>query len=297
MLERLKALRRRVVLGQMAKFFEKLERIPITRTPAEVGLAYEDISLTATDGLGLKAWFIPSETNDKVVIFNHFLLGNRAGAVPNKDWGNISVDFMPLYKILVDAGYSVFTYDLRNHGASDQAEGNKLGLTNTEALDVLGAVRYVKEHYADSKFYLYSQCYGTVATMKAMEKSPEDFADIEAYVNIQPLTPDGFVTGVSQHMKMEHDDNVLVFSDALKKRTGYSADDGASPAEAVTMPTLVVQVRKDWRTTNESIEDIYERLSTDDKELLWIDDVEERLEGYNYFARKPEKLLEFLASH
>ena len=79
---------------------------------------------------------------------------------------------MPLYKHLVDAGYSVFTYDLRNHGGSAVVEGGKLGLTNTEYQDVIGAVRYVKDHYPEKKHYLYSQCYGTVSTMRAMEESP-----------------------------------------------------------------------------------------------------------------------------
>ncbi len=297
MLQTLKTLRRRFILGQMAKFFQKVDRNPVTRTPDEVDLRYEDISLTATDGVGLKAWFIPSEGSDKIVIFNHFMLGNRAGAAPHKDWGNVTVDFMPLYRHLVDAGYSVFTYDLRNHGESDVYQNGKLGLTNTEYQDVLGAVRYVKEHYPNDRHYLYSQCYGTVATMRAMEKSPDDFADIVAFVNIQPLTPDGFVTGVSKQIGISHDDNVEVFSQALEKRTGYTVQDGGSPAEAVAVPTLVVQVHEDWRTTPESIEDIYERLSTDDKQLLWIEDETERLEGYNYFARSPHELINWLNAH
>jgi hypothetical protein len=50
-------------------------------------------------------------------------------------------------------------------------------------------------------------------------------------------------------MNISHDDNVEVFSRASEKRTGYTVEDGGSPAEAVTMPTLVVQVHDDWRTT------------------------------------------------
>lgn len=98
-------------------------------------------------------------------------------------------------------------------------------------------------------------------------------------------------------MNMDHADNVDVFDRALKRRTGYSIADGGSPAEAVTMPTLLAQVHDDWRTTTDSIEDVFDRLATDDKELLWIEDETERLEGYNYFARNPEKLIDFLDSH
>jgi pimeloyl-ACP methyl ester carboxylesterase len=297
MINALRTLRRRFILRQMANFFEKVDRNPVTRTPDDASLRYEDVSLTSSDGVALKAWFIPSGDSDKIVIFNHFMLGNRAGAVPHKDWGNVAVDFMPLHKHLVEAGYSVFTYDLRNHGESAVYDGGKLGLTNTEYQDVLGAVRYVKEHYPNQKYYLYSQCYGTVSTMRAMDKSPSDFDHIRGYVSIQPLTPDGFVGGVSAHLNISHDENLDVFGRQLEKKTGYSVSDAQSPAEAVTMPTLLVQVHDDWRTTAASIEGIHERLATDDKELLWIEDETERLEGYNHFARNPKKLIDWLDSH
>jgi predicted alpha/beta hydrolase len=297
MLNTLRTLRRRFILRRMADFFEKVDRNPVTRTPGEVGLKYEDISFASPDGVALKAWYIPSDSDDKIVIFNHFMLGNRAGAVPNKDWGNVAVDFMPLYKHLVNAGYSVFTYDLRNHGESAVFQDGKLGLTNTEYQDVVGAVRYVKENYPGKRNFLYSQCYGTVSTMRAMAKSPEDFRDIEAYVSLQPLTPEGFVGGISKHLNMEDTENVAVFGRQLQKKTGYTVADAQSPAEAVTMPTLLVQVHDDWRTTPESIEDVYERMPVADKELLWIEDETERLEGYNYFAKNPEKLLAWLDNH
>lgn len=156
----------------MANFFEKVERNPVTRTPSEVGLNFENISFKSLDDINLSAWHIPSENSEKIVIFNHFMLGNKAGAVPHKDWGNITVDFLPIYKHLVDAGYNVFTYDLRNHGESDVYKDGKLGITNIEYQDVVASVRYVKEHYPNKEIYLYSQCYGTVSTMRAMEKNP-----------------------------------------------------------------------------------------------------------------------------
>lgn len=297
MITALRNLRRRFILRQMANFFEKVERNPVTRTPSDVGLAFDDVELTSPDGVELRAWYIPAEQSDKTVIFNHFMLGNRAGAVPHKDWGNVAVDFMPLYQHLVGAGYSVFTYDLRNHGESAVYQDGKLGLTNTEYHDVIGAVRYVKDHYPNKKNYLYSQCYGTVSTMRAMKESPGDFEDIEAYVSLQPLTPDGFVGGVTKHLGIADDENLEVFNQQLQKKTGYSVSDASSPAEAVTMPTLMVQVHDDWRTTPSSIEDIYARLATDDKRLLWIEDEDERLEGYNYFVKNPAELIAWLDSH
>lgn len=289
-------IKRRIALRQMAKFFSKQLPNPVTRTPREAGLAFEDVSFKTEDGLTLKAWYLPSEGSTKIVIFNHFMLGNRAGAVPNADWGNVTVDFMPIYKALVMAGYAVFTYDLRNHGASEVYKDGTLGLTHTEYKDAVAAMRYANEHYADADKYLYSQCYGTVSTMRAIEQSPDDFKDIKAYVSIQPLSADAFVEGVTKEFGIDDPRNVAAFSDHLEKRTGYTVDQLRVPdlSPAIKMPTLLVQVRKDFRTTNADIEQVYEGLASEDKELLWIDDQVERLEGYNHFARNPDDLVRWL---
>ena len=285
--------KRQVALRQMANFFEKVERNPVTRTPTESGLEYKDVTFKSLDEVNLSGWFIPSESSDKLVIFNHFMLGNKAGAEAHKDWGDVAVDFLPIYKSLVDAGYNVLTYDLRNHGESDVYKDGALGLTHTEYQDVVASVRYAKDQFPNKELYLYSQCYGTVATMRAMDKHPEDFKEIKAYINVQPLTPEGFVTGVTKKFEMEHEDNLEIFGEHLEKKTGYTLEQLEVPAQAVKVPTLLVQVHDDWRTTVESIEEIYANLGTEDKKMLWIEDEDERLEGYNYFARNPEEMIKW----
>lgn len=291
------SIKRHIALRQMANFFERVERNPVERTPDEAGLEYKDVSFTSLDGVNLKAWYIPSANSNKVVIFNHFMLGNRAGAVPHEDWGNVAVDFLPIYKHLVDAGYNVFTYDLRNHGESDIYKDGALGLTNTEYQDVVASVRYVKGNYGDQDVYLYSQCYGTVSTIRAMDKHPDAFEGINAFINVQPLTPEGFVTGVTRKFDMEHENNLQIFGRQLERKTGYALDELEVPAYAVKIPTLTVQVHDDWRTTPESIESIYNNLGTADKKLLWIEGEDERLEGYNYFAINPEEMIEWFDNH
>lgn len=290
-------LKRHFALKQMADFFQRVDRNPVTRTPEEVGLGFEEISFESLDGVNLQAWYIPAKDSNKLVIFNHFMLGNRAGAVPHKDWGNVSVDFMPIYKHLVDAGYNVLTYDLRNHGASDVYEDGKLGLTTVEYQDSVASVRYAKKRFPGMKLYLFSQCYGTVSTMRAMDKHPEDFEGIQAYISVQPLTPEGFVTGVMKKFDMEHEENLDYFERRLKQKTGYGLAELKVPSNAVKIPTLLVQVHDDWRTTPESIEEIFDELGTDDKKLLWIENEEERLEGYNYFARNPQEMIDWFDHH
>ena len=293
------SIKRHFAINQMADFFEKVKRNPITRTPQEVGLAFEDISFESLDELTLKAWYIPSKDSNKMVIFNHFMLGNRAGAVPHKDWGNVGVDFMPIYKHLVEAGYNVFTYDLRNHGESDLYKGGKLGLTHIEYQDAVASIRYVKNRFPEMEYYLYSQCYGAVSTMRAIEKNPKDFGNISAFINLQPLSADAFVNGVTQKFNLAHESNVQKFSNRLEKKTGYSVEQCKAPdvAKSVKIPTLLVQVHNDWRTTTDDIEKVYANLNTEDKKLLWIENEEERLQGYNYFAKHPKEMIEWLDKH
>ncbi len=291
------SVKRHFALCQMANFFQRVDRNPVTRTPDEADLAFEEITFESLDGLKLKAWYIPAATADKIVVFNHFMLGNRAGAVPPKDWGNVAVDFMPIYRHLVDAGYGVISYELRNHGESDVWKKGKLGLTLVEYQDSVASVRLARERSPNAELYLYSQCYGAVATIRAMEKHPKDFEGIRAFVCLQPLTPEGFVTGVTKKFGMSHKENVSYFGDRLENATGYRLEQLGVPAEAVSVPTLLVQVHDDWRTTRVSIEGIYEGLDAKQKKLLWIEGVDERLEGYNYFAERPSEMLAWLDQH
>ncbi len=80
----------------------------ITLTPADIGLAYEDISLTASDGMKIAAWYIPAATARGVVLFSH---GNA---------GNIS-DRLDSIRIFHSLNLGVLIYDYRGYGRSQGA--------------------------------------------------------------------------------------------------------------------------------------------------------------------------------
>jgi pimeloyl-ACP methyl ester carboxylesterase len=120
-------------------------RMPLSRTPAEVGLAYEDVAFTASDGVGLRGWLLPHGGAGKApaVVFVHGWpwnrLGNTAGRQPFEDR---DVDFLPAARALHDAGMNVLLFDLRNYGESDR----KLPLTfgPWEARDYVAAVNFLR---------------------------------------------------------------------------------------------------------------------------------------------------------
>ena len=134
------ALTRLMVVGQ---------RQPVTRTPADAGLDFEEVAFEAVDGVPLQGWFVPAAQADDgpdqrpAVVFVHGWLWNRigniGGLVPFEDR---DVDFLPAVRALHDAGLHVLLFDLANHGRS----GSRLPMTfgAWEARDVIGATSWLR---------------------------------------------------------------------------------------------------------------------------------------------------------
>jgi len=125
-----------IVLGISVKAVDtltKVKRVPITQTPKDVGLTFENVKFkSAVDGLTLKGWFIPSNNSDKVVVLIHGTAKNRQDS---------DVGFLEIAKGLIKAGFSVLTFDLRAHGES---EGQRYTLGFHERRDVEGAISYLE---------------------------------------------------------------------------------------------------------------------------------------------------------
>jgi len=97
-------------------------------TPADLGIAYEDVRFTTDDGVALSGWLIPAgrETRAAVVLM-HGYSWNRlpwlAGFVP---W--------------LQRRYHVLQFDFRGHGGSDDA---LITLGTLEQRDVAAAVHFL----------------------------------------------------------------------------------------------------------------------------------------------------------
>jgi dipeptidyl aminopeptidase/acylaminoacyl peptidase len=97
-------------------------------TPADLGLAYEDVRFTTDDGVTLSGWLIPAgrETRAAVVLMHGFSwhrLPWLAGFVP---W--------------LQPRYHVLQFDFRGHGGSDDA---LITLGTLEQRDVAAAVHFL----------------------------------------------------------------------------------------------------------------------------------------------------------
>ncbi len=107
--------------------FEPLAGDPTT--PAELGLAYEDVRFTTDDGVTLSGWLIGArrETRGAVVLMHGF------------SWNRLPwlAGFVPW----LSERYHVLQFDFRGHGASDDAD---ITLGTAERLDVAAAVRMLE---------------------------------------------------------------------------------------------------------------------------------------------------------
>jgi len=98
-----------LILGGLFLFQSRLVYFPMSKmdgSPEDMGLSYEDVRLTASDGVELHGWFVPAEGARGVVLFCH---GNA---------GNIS-HRLETMALIHGLGLSVFIFDYRGYGQSE----------------------------------------------------------------------------------------------------------------------------------------------------------------------------------
>lgn len=289
-------------INGLADLMAHSTRTPILRWPNQYDLEYEEIFFPAIDGITIEGWFIPADS-DRLLIMNHPMPCNRYGYPghmdPWKDFGGFEVNFLPEYKILHDAGYNIITYDMRNHGRSGTGSGGVNGHGVLEYRDVIGSLHYAKSRTdtRNMKTALYSRCLGANSTIVAMHKHPKEFSHIKAMIALQPSLPGVFVGKAAENLKIENGYDRL--DAAFFKRTGYHFTEAwpIDYSKSVTVPTLVAQVRLDSSTRVSSVQEIHDLMSSKDKKMFWIEGTDQRFEGYNYFGRNPQVVLDWFASH
>lgn len=294
-------------IHEIVKSFAYTARSPVMHSPEEAGLRYEEVMFPSMDGTLLEGWFMPCQGSGRVIICAHPFKFNRAGFPSNfEPWksaygpGNdYEINFIPEFKILHDNGYNVLAYDFRNFGLSAAANGGQMHNNKYEARDVCGSIDYVRSRpdLANMQVGLFSRCMGANATFRAMHDFPEKFSDVKCL--IAPLL-------LSAHIGLERALQSVnlpdYFSDAVRRQTELTGTSPliASPvnwAPAVHVPTLTYGVREDAITQPSDLESIYNAIGTDQKAMFWIENTTRRWDGYMWFQRQPEKILEWLAKY
>lgn len=293
------------MVEQYAQLFTRGARTPVLRTPDEVGLEYEECWFPSADGVPLDAWFIPADS-DRLLIVNHPMPCNRYGfpghlAPWNTMFGGFEVNFLPELKHLHDAGYNILAYDMRNHGRSGEGNGGLAGIGLLECRDVLGSVRYAARRHdlAGMRTGLYSRCMGANSTIIAMDRWPGEFERVEAAVFHQPTPGRLIVESAARHFKLDPRKMASRVDERIFELSGFRLDEmtPVPHASSVTVPTMVAQLERDWLIERSGIQELFDELGSEEKELFWIEGSDQRFSGYNYFGKHPERLVGWFDRH
>lgn len=133
------------------------------RTPQDINLQYETVSLTASDGVALNAWWLPAQKNldstSKSTPTLLFLHGNAE---------NISTHIGSVYW-LPEKGVNVLLLDYRGYGAS---EG--IPVLPDIFKDIEAAVAWIQAEHPQSPMFVFGQSMGaSLAAYAAPELSKE----------------------------------------------------------------------------------------------------------------------------
>jgi fermentation-respiration switch protein FrsA (DUF1100 family) len=154
-------------------YYPNLPSRAVVATPARIGLAYEEVALTAADGVRLHGWFLPAgEPPRGALLFFH---GNA---------GNISHRLDSL-RIFHDLGLSVLIFDYRGYGRSE----GKVSEDGTY-LDAEAAWRHLTETrgFAEEKIVLFGRSLGAaVAARLATRHRPRALILESSFTSVPDL--------------------------------------------------------------------------------------------------------------
>lgn len=127
---------------------------------------YKNITLTTTDGLNLKGWYVPSQ-NGATVILCHGFARDRTELLPESRW-------------LIEQGFGTLLPDLRAQGESD---GAHISFGYLEALDVQAAVDYIRKQSPQERIGVIGYSMGSVAAIRAAARDER----IQAIIAVSPF--------------------------------------------------------------------------------------------------------------
>lgn len=278
-------------------------KAPVFENPEQYGLDYEDVTFDTKDGVTLSGWIVKGGT-DKVIIQSHFgVQCSRSGftvkgkGMMEKMLWNKDIHFLNQAKYLVDAGYTVLMYDLRNHGESGSAEEEWITWGLEERRDVIAAVEFMSNHevYKDANIGLLSICMGAASTTFAygMEEDLQANTNIKSMIAVQPLTYDFFLQNLGLPKFVTNAGSKY----SKKKRDVDLTGDSFLPyTKDIKVPTMVIQNKNDNMTDLGMVDQYYQSL-TCEKKYLSLDLEKKRAAAYDWLGKNPDEILDWFGKY
>jgi pimeloyl-ACP methyl ester carboxylesterase len=275
------------------------------KKPGDYSLRSEVVAFPSTDGVQLKAWWLPTQIPEEEqvrvppepglvanVILAHGQDENRSGMLPHAAF-------------LVRNGYNVLDIDLRDHGES---EGRYATPGYLEALDILGGVAYLRKRGEKGPIAVLGFSYGAVAGLHAAAQC----SDIRAVIADSAfISPADVLSNVAHRKEIPLRYKIGIWFARLplldrstslmfRLRTGVQLDgkaiDALSAVEHIrAQPILFISGEDDWLAPPPSARRMYAQAHNPLKALLIVPGA-----GHNTTYRAaPQlyeaKVLEFLA--
>jgi len=276
-------------------------KAPVFETPEKYDLQYEDVTFKTSDNVTLSGWLIKGG-NEKIIIQSHFgvqcsrcgFTQEGKGMMKNALWTS-DIHFLDHAKYLVENGFSMLMFDMRNHGNSQKTDWVSWGLT--ERKDIVASIKYVSEHkdYKDASIGLLSICMGQGATTFAfgIEEEMKKFKNLKVNISVQPLTYDHFVKAMGLPQFLINSGNKY---SKQKRNIDLTGDSFMPYVKDISIPTMVIQNRNDPMTNLKMVEQYYKDLSVE-KEMLWLDLEKKRGAAYAWLGKNKEPILAWFNKH
>lgn len=140
----------RMTLGYLRP---KRQDLGLIGTPADLGVPYQDVTLTTSDGIALAAWYT-APLNGAVVLVAH---GHAAARSPE------------IYAMYASNGYGVLAWDARAHGASG---GDFTTLGYYERFDAGAALAYAQAQPGVEHVVMWGQSMGGATAILTAAEQP-----------------------------------------------------------------------------------------------------------------------------
>ena len=223
-------------------------------TPADAGLSYDDVWLTAADGTALHSWWLPAQgTEPDSNIMVLYLHGNAE---------NISSHSRSIYW-LPASGVSVLALDYRGFGAS---EGR--ALMPSVLQDVEAAALWMRSRFPQKRLVVLGQSIGSALAVNFVAATGEHYA-VQALVLDAPFTGFGPVARDAMSSSLA---GWLVWPWTVLVPDDWDPQDKTLPAH---IPVLMLHSRTDAVVRYRQGQRLYERWQRQQPErptpLCWLD--------------------------
>lgn len=214
-------------MGLLDKIFVFFPDKRIVATPADVGLAFDDVSFAAEDGVDLHGWFVPGETDVTLVWFH----GNA---------GNISHRLENLRLMHDRLGVGVFIFDYRGYGQSEGSPSERGTYRDADA-----AIQYVRERVGEAgRLVLFGRSLGCAVAVEMATRHEADALILESPFTSIPA--------------MARRSNPILSRLMLGQTMVKSRYDSISKMPSVGMPLMVLHGDRDSTVPMDMAEELFE---------------------------------------